>query len=223
MKHLVYELDSEGRKLACRQLTDYTADRVRTLYPNPSELRRDWLDPERRAEIVDRLLDQGVDIETLGDMVGKPEADPFDLLCHLAFHAPLRTRRERAERLKQEETAFLGQYVPAAREVLGAMLDKYAEHGSVQFKLPDIPGNSTHLGMGKRHRDLGPFRRGSTHERGGGGDAEAALRRVDSKETARGWKGRQEDGSTGADDGTAARQHHQVGAPDHAQGQGAQR
>ena len=71
-------------------------------------------------------------------MVGKPEADPFDLLCHLAFHAPLRTRRERAERLKQDEAAFLEQYVPAAREVLGAMLDKYAEHGSVQFKLPDI-------------------------------------------------------------------------------------
>ena len=111
---------------------------MRTLYPNASELRRDWLDPERRAEIVDRLLEQGIDMETLADVAGKPEADPFDLLCHLAFHAPLRTRRERAERLKQEETAFLGQYVPAAREVLGAMLDKYAEHGSVQFKLPDI-------------------------------------------------------------------------------------
>ena len=124
--------------IAGRQLVDYTADRVRTLYPNASDLCRDWLDPERRAEIVDRLLAQGIDMETLADVAGKPEADPFDLLCHLAFHAPLRTRRERAERLKQEETAFLGQYVPAAREVLGAMLDKYAEHGSVQFKLPDI-------------------------------------------------------------------------------------
>ena len=138
VKHLVYELDSEGRKLACRQLTDYTADRVRTLYPNASDLRRDWLDSERRAEIVDRLLEQGIDMETLAEAAGRPEADPFDLLCHLAFHAPLRTRRERAERLKQEDTAFLEQYVPAAREVLGAMLDKYAEHGSVQFKLPDI-------------------------------------------------------------------------------------
>ncbi len=52
VRHLVYELDSDGRQLACRQLTDYTGDKVRTLYPNASELRTDWLDPERRAEIV---------------------------------------------------------------------------------------------------------------------------------------------------------------------------
>ena len=70
VKHLVYELDPEGRKLACRQLTDYTADRVRTLYPNASDLRRDWLDPERRAEIVDRLLEQGIDTETLAEAAG---------------------------------------------------------------------------------------------------------------------------------------------------------
>ncbi len=138
VKHLVYELDSEGKKLACRQLTDYTAEKLRTLYPNASDLRRDRLDPGRRAEIADRLLEKGIDIETLAEAVDKPEADPFDLLCHLAFNASLRTRRERASRMKQEETTFFERYGPAAREVLDAMLDKYAEHGSVLFKLPDI-------------------------------------------------------------------------------------
>ena len=138
VRHLVYELDADGRQIACRQLTDYTADRVRTLYPSASELRRDWSSPERRAEIVARLLDKGVDVETLAESVDKPDADPFDLLCHLAFHSPLRTRRERASRLQREEAAFFKQYGPPAREVLEAMLEKYAEHGNVQFKLPDI-------------------------------------------------------------------------------------
>ena len=138
VRHLVYELDSDGKQIACRQLTDYTADKVRTLYPSASDLRRDWLSPERRNEIVDRLLEHGVDIETLGESLDKPDADPFDLLCHLAFNAPLRTRRERAARVKGEEAEFFERYGPAAREVLEAMLDKYSEHGSVQFKLPDI-------------------------------------------------------------------------------------
>lgn len=138
VKHVVYELDAEGKKLACRQLTDYTGDKVRTLFPNASELRKDWLDPERRAEIVERLLDKGIDLETLAEAVNKPEADPFDLLCHLAYNAPLRTRRERATQIKQAEAAFFEQYGEDARAVLDAVLDKYAEHGSVQFKLPDI-------------------------------------------------------------------------------------
>ena len=138
VRHLVYELDSDGKQIACRQLTDYTAEKVRTLYPSASDLRRDWLSPERREEIVERLLELGVDIETLGESLDKPEADPFDLLCHLAFNAPLRTRRERAARVKGEEAEFFERYGPAAREVLEAMLDKYSEYGSVQFKLPDI-------------------------------------------------------------------------------------
>ena len=46
--HLVYELDPDGKQLRVVQFTDYTADKVRTLYRNAAELRGDWADPERR-------------------------------------------------------------------------------------------------------------------------------------------------------------------------------
>ena len=131
-------VDADGRQLAVRQLTDYTGDKVRTLYPNASELRADWLDPERRAEIVERLEEKGIDLDSLADSVGRAEADPFDLLCHLAYNAPLRTRRERADRLIREQDEFLAGFGPAAREVLNAVLEKYAEHGDAQFVLPDV-------------------------------------------------------------------------------------
>jgi|TARA_R110002012_G_scaffold53056_18_gene136430 type I restriction enzyme, R subunit len=138
IRQLVYELDSDGKKLACRHLTDYTGDKVRTLYPNASELRKDWLDPARRAEIIDQLEEKGIDPGTLGESVGKPDADPFDLLCHLAYNAPLRTRRERADSLKRNETEFFSKHGPEAREVLDALIEKYAEHGAAQFTLPDV-------------------------------------------------------------------------------------
>ena len=138
IRQLVYELDSDGKKLACRQLTDYTSDKVRTLYPNASELRKDWLDPERRSEIIEKLAEKGIDADALGAAVGKPEADPFDLLCHLAYNAPLRTRRERAEQLKRDEFVFFEKHGAEACEVLDALIEKYAEHGSAQFKLPDV-------------------------------------------------------------------------------------
>jgi type I restriction enzyme R subunit len=94
--HLVYELDPEGKQLRVVRYTDYAADAVRSLCPDSRELRKEWADPSKRSEIISRLAERGIDFGKLAEAVGRPEADPFDLLCHLAFNAPLRTRRERA-------------------------------------------------------------------------------------------------------------------------------
>jgi type I restriction enzyme R subunit len=72
------------------------------------------------------------------DVAQQPDADPFDLLCHLAFNAPLRTRRERAQQLKTDKPGFFARYSPEARAVLEELLEKYAEHGDAQFVLPDV-------------------------------------------------------------------------------------
>jgi len=66
------------------------------------------------------------------------EADPFDLLCHVAFDAPARTRRERAKRLKQERKDLLERFAPDARALLNELLEKYAEHGTAHFVIPDV-------------------------------------------------------------------------------------
>ena len=74
-------------------------------------------------------------------------AEPFDLLCHLAFNAPLRTRRERAQTLKSERKDYFDKFSPEARQILDELLEKYAEHGDAQFLLPDVlrvPPISTH-------------------------------------------------------------------------------
>ena len=89
-------------------------------------------------DIVVRLGERGIDLDTLAEAAGQPDADLFDLLCHLAYHAPLRTRRERAERLKREQADFFERYRPEARQVLDALVEKYAEHGAAQFQLPEI-------------------------------------------------------------------------------------
>jgi type I restriction enzyme, R subunit len=136
--HLVYELDPDGRQLRVVQFSEYAAERVRSLYPIAADLRRAWQDPSGRASVIAELEDRGVDFETLAHQAGQPDADPFDLLCHLGYGAPLRSRRERANRVHREEGAFLEQYGPKAREVLTALLDKYAEHGTAQFALPAI-------------------------------------------------------------------------------------
>jgi type I restriction enzyme R subunit len=136
--HLVYELDTDGKRLTCKKLTDWTGEKVRTLYPTPAAFRADWMTADKRQAVIEALADRGIDLETLADEAGRPDDDPFDLLCHLGWNAPLRTRRERAERLKQDRTDFFDRYGPEARAVLDALLEKYADHGAAQFVLPGI-------------------------------------------------------------------------------------
>ena len=136
--HLVYEIDPDGRQLRVVRLSEYAAEKVRTLYPSAADLRRQWADPTLRAEIVAKLEERGIDFDQLRATSNQPEADPFDLLCHLAFNGPLRTRRERADRVKKDEKSFFEKYAPEARVILSELLEKYAEHGTAQFVIPDV-------------------------------------------------------------------------------------
>ena len=137
IQHVVYELDITGKQLSVVKLTDYAGKTVRTLYPNAVELRQWWADPRKRGEIIQALANRGIEFNSLAEAANQPEADPFDLLCYLAYSAPLRTCRERADRVRREEQAFFGNYSPSACHILEELLGKYAEYGTAEFKLPE--------------------------------------------------------------------------------------
>jgi type I restriction enzyme R subunit len=136
--HLVYELDPDGTQLRVIRYTDYAGEKVRTLFPDVKELRKQWADPESRTKIIEALAERGISFDELAEAAGQPDADPFDLICHLAHNAPLRTRRERAQTLRSEKKDFFAQYAPEAQAILEELLEKYAEHGTAQFVLPDV-------------------------------------------------------------------------------------
>lgn len=135
---MVYELGADGKKLRMVKLTDYTGEKVREIFTSAAELRSKWSNAEERATIIETLAEKGISLEELIETSGDPEVDPFDLLCSLAFNAPRRSRRERAERLKKERKDFFDKYGTDARQVLAEILDKYIDHGTPQFKMPDI-------------------------------------------------------------------------------------
>jgi type I restriction enzyme R subunit len=136
--HLVYELDPDGKQLRVVRYTDYAGAKVRDLFPDVKVLRQQWADPASRAGIIARLAERGIDFDALADAAGQPDADPFDLICHLAHQAPIRTRRERAQAMRSEKKSFFEQFQPEARAILEELLEKYAVHGTAQFLLPDV-------------------------------------------------------------------------------------
>jgi len=146
---MVQELDPQGQQLRVRRFDDYTREQVRTLYGDAGKIRSAWRDPERRAEVISELESRGISFEQLAEATGQPDADPFDLLIHVAFNAPLRSRRERAEAVRREYRDFLEQHGPQARQVLDYLLDKYTDYGESQLtdlrilELTDVPVRGT--------------------------------------------------------------------------------
>lgn len=145
--HMVYELDVEGNQLRVVQFTDYAGEKVRTLFTSADELQDRWADPFKREEVILELEERGIAFKELAEATGHADADPLDLLCHLAFDTPLRTRKERADYLRKSQRDFFDQYGEEAREVLTALLDKYTDFGPSQFSIPDalqVPPISEH-------------------------------------------------------------------------------
>ncbi len=136
--HIVHEMDADGKQLRVVKLTDYAAEKVRNMYRSAAELRCKWSNAQERTAIITSLEQHGISLDELMEASKQPGADPFDVLCNVAYSAPLRTRRERAEHLRREKKDFFERYTEPARQVLNDILDKYIEHGTAQFRIPDI-------------------------------------------------------------------------------------
>ncbi|MGA7340526.1 MAG: DEAD/DEAH box helicase family protein [Terracidiphilus sp.] len=136
--HLVYELDADGRRLQVKKFTEYTGESVRNMYPSAAELRAKWSNTAERAAIIEALEAKGISFEELAEASKQPDADPFDLLCHVAYSAPIRSRRERAEAARIGGKAFFDNFTNGARDVLNELLEKYVEFGTAQFQIPEV-------------------------------------------------------------------------------------
>lgn len=134
-----FELDPEGNVLKTVEFTDYVTQNIRRLNLTAEHLKQSWTKAEQRIEILNQLRARGIDPDHLAHVTHQEEADALDLLLHVAYNAPLVTRRERAEKLRQKKANFFNTFTPAAREILDTLLEKYADYGIGEFdQLPRV-------------------------------------------------------------------------------------
>ena len=122
-------LDANG-ELITESLVDYTKQQVTQKYATMKEFLRKWSESDRKKAIIDELAEQGVFWEELRDDVRKKlgyEMDAFDLICHIVYDQPPLSRRERAEQVKKRN--YFTKYQGTAKQVLEALLEKYADTG----------------------------------------------------------------------------------------------
>lgn len=122
-------LDAEG-KLITESLTEYTKNCVKKQFATLKDFLRTWTEAEQKKVIIEELAEQGVFWDELRDDVRDKlgiEMDAFDLIAHIVYDQPPLSRKERADNVKKRN--YFTKYEGAARQVLEALLSKYADTG----------------------------------------------------------------------------------------------
>lgn len=137
----VFLIEATGEQLTLEQYRNHTRQRIIRTAPTRKLLREIWIDSERRRAFLEDLRRASIHPEVLAEVLEQPDADIFDLLCHLAFGSPIRTRSERATAFRNREQAFIDRHQEEARRVILELLEKYRVGGVDQLE-PEVFGVS---------------------------------------------------------------------------------
>lgn len=117
--------DKDG-KLVTESLKDYTRKNILKEYSSLDQFLILWNKSSQKSAIIEEMKEHGIFIEAMEEEVSR-NIDPFDLVCHVAFDQPPLTRKERANNVKKRN--YFTKYGGKAREILSALIDKYADEG----------------------------------------------------------------------------------------------
>lgn len=145
---IVSILGEDGKTMRTESITDFTRKQIRKRYATLNDFVKNWTEAERKKAIVDELKDYSVLVDAVREKNSAlANADIFDVICHVAFDQPPMTRRERANNVKKRN--YFAKYEGKAREVLEALLDKYADYGILNLEDSNILDNTPFNKIGK--------------------------------------------------------------------------
>ena len=145
---IVSILGEDGKTMRTESITDFTRKQIRKRYATLSDFVKNWTETERKKAVVEELKDYSVLVDAVREKnPALAHADIFDVICHVAFDQPPVTRRERANRVKKRN--YFAKYEGKAREVLEALLDKYADYGILNLEDSDILDTAPFNQIGK--------------------------------------------------------------------------
>lgn len=125
---MIQYIDPKTGKLIAESLTDFSKKMILEDYPTLKDFLQKWSESERKDAVMQELVNQGIIIDELQKEVGL-NIDIFDLILHIAYNKKPLTRTERVKNVRKRN--YFGKYEGKARQVVEALLDKYADEGSI--------------------------------------------------------------------------------------------
>lgn len=153
---IVLVLGEDGKTMRTESVTSFTKKQICKKYKTLNDFIQSWASAERKEAIVNELKELNVLVDAVrAKNPSLVNADIFDIICHVAYDQPALTRKERAENVKKRN--YFAKYEGKAREVLEALLDKYAENGIMEFEDINILDHAPFDTIGKPPRIMKLF------------------------------------------------------------------
>ena len=134
---IVSVLGEDGKTMKTESVQTFARNQIRRRFENLDSFIKKWSEADRKKAILDELNEYAILIDAVREKnEALKDADIFDIICHVAFDQPPLTRKERADNVKKRN--YFGKYEGKAREVLEALLDKYADNGILDFERANI-------------------------------------------------------------------------------------
>ncbi len=167
---IVSILGEDGKTMKTESVQKFARARIRNHFKSLDQFIQTWTAAERKQAVMDELQEYKILIDAVRKANPALEkADIFDIICHVAFDQPPLTRKERVSNVKKRN--YFGKYSGKAREVLEALLDKYAENGILDFEKANILEIAPFNEIGKPSRIIKLF--------GGPAKFEQAIRELE--------------------------------------------
>lgn len=150
LQRLVSIYDTDGKLLKQESIEDYTKESIIGTYQTLDNFIQTWNEEQKKEVIRNMLKEKGIDLELIKKDQNMTDVDDFDFICHIAFDQKPLTRRERVNNVKKRD--LFGKYGEAAKEVINALLDKYAELGIYDIESTEILKQNPFTKYGKPAR-----------------------------------------------------------------------
>lgn len=124
-------MDRDGKETAVsiEEYEQELAQRLLPLAPTLDELRRKWIDPGERKELLDALPRRANGARVLQFIKNQDEYDLYDVLADAVYHAAPKRRLDRAYDFKRNHAAWLRSNGDRAANVLLALVTQFEQNG----------------------------------------------------------------------------------------------
>lgn len=128
--------DPNGKLLQVESIVDYTKRNIKEKFTSLEGFIKEWRTSKKKTSIREFFFDKGINLEDLKSEQNLSDVDDFDFICHIAFDSKTKTRKERAEAVKN--AGFFDKYSGVAKEILEILLDNYANNGIYEIESSEI-------------------------------------------------------------------------------------